>query len=209
MSRHGIIVPLLGGLWALVSVRAASAPATENSSFEADRYAKWPGYSRQHDGAMTGWRATGGAGVNPIWKDPDNQRGPDSPFHDNGRVPDGKQLAFIQGPGTINQVIDGFERGRRYVVTYRENARVQRQGTAWPRLRVALGGQVIVSPHEVVPVAKRNDFSVPFYRVESGAFAAPGDGRYELIFETIQDSPTTTVMIDDIRIRDATDEAPE
>jgi hypothetical protein len=184
----------------LLASTTLAAPAVDNGSFEADRYTKWAGGARNNGGKITGWEYAGNAGVNPIWRDPQAQRGPDSPFHDNGKVPHGRQLALIQGPGKLSQKVTGFEKGRRYMVTYRENARIQRQGTLWPQLRVMLGGQVVVSAHEVTPVGRRDDFSVPFCRVESGSFTAPDDGTYELVLETIQESPTTTILLDDIRI---------
>ncbi len=198
MKRYRMAVLL--AFSTLLTTTALAAPLLQNGSFEADRYAKWPGTAGGNGGKITGWEYAGNAGVNPIWKDPQAQRGPDSAFHDNGKVPHGKQLALIQGPGKLTQKVAGFEKGRRYMVTYRENARIQRRGTLWPQLRVTLGGQVIVSAHEVTPVGKRDDFSIPFYRVESGPFAAPDDGAYELVFETVQESPTTTILLDDIRI---------
>lgn len=199
MNRHVTPVRLIFAI-CLTTSTALAAPVVENGSFEADRYTKWAGAARNNGGKIIGWEYAGNAGINPIWKAPQAQRGPDSPFHDTGKVPDGKQLALIQGPGKLSQKVAGFEKGRRYMVTYRENARIQRQGTLWPELRVTLGGQVIVSAHEVTPIGKRDDFASPFYRVESGPFTAPDNGTYELVFETIQDSPTTTILLDDVRI---------
>ncbi|MGQ9730248.1 MAG: hypothetical protein ACUVX8_03160 [Candidatus Zipacnadales bacterium] len=183
------------------SILVEGAPVVENASFEADRYSVWPGTANANGKRLTGWNYVGNVGVNPVWKDPQAQRGPDSPFHDNGQLLAGKQLAFIQGRGRLTQSVPGFEKGKHYRVTFRENARIQRQGDQWPQVQVKLGGVLIVSPHEVTPVVmKRNDFSVPFYRVESGVFTAPDNGAYELVIETVQESPTTTLLIDDIHI---------
>jgi hypothetical protein len=186
---------LLAGLATL----AAGAPQLTNPSFEVDRYSKWPGYARHNGGAITGWE--GVSGINPLWRNPEAQQGPDAPFLDNGKIPHGKQLAFIQGPGKLSQRLSGLEAGRRYQVTYRENARVHRpsETAEWPRLRVLLGEQVIVSAHKVTPVTRKGDFSAPFYRVESGQFTPPRDGDYELRFETLQSS-SSTVLLDDVRI---------
>jgi hypothetical protein len=173
-----------------------------NPSFELDRYTVWPGTAGGNGRAIAGWSYTGNAGVNPVWKDPQARKGPESPFHDNGAVPEGRQLAFIQGPGKLSQMIGGFRQGAGYVIGYRENARIQRQGDQWPRVRVTLGGQVIVSEHEVTPIAKRDDFEAPFYRVESAVFTAPADGPFELTIETVQESRTTTVLLDAVIIRE-------
>jgi hypothetical protein len=186
----------------LTAASATGAPVIGNPSFEADRYVASPGTAAGNGKTITAWAHTGNAGVNPIWKDPQAPKGPESPFHDNGRIPDGRQLAFIQGPGAIRQVVTGFEAGKRYLVTFRENARVQRQGTQWPRVQAALGGELIVSPHEVTPVAPQNAFEAPFCRVESALFTAPHAGDFELVIETVQESCTTTVLLDAVEIRE-------
>lgn len=88
----------------------------------------------------------------------------------------------------------------RYRLVYRENARVQRRGEEWPAVRVLLGGEVVVSPHEVTPVGAAEAADVPFARVVSAWFAPAADGPLEVRFEAVQKSPTTTVLLDDVRI---------
>ena len=191
---HWLIAALVANLTA--------APMLQNPSFEADRYSVSPGTANGNGKTITGWSYSGNAGVNPLWKNPQTQKGPDSPFHDNGAIPDGKQLAFIQGPGKLSQEVGGFEQGHRYIVGFRENARIQHQGDQWPQVRVTLGGQVIVSPHEVTPIARKDDLTVPFYRVESAVFTAPTTGEFELAIETVQESRTTTILLDAVEIRE-------
>ena len=87
-------------------------------------------------------------------------------------------------------------------MTFRENGRIQRQGTQWPRVQVALGGEVIVSAHDVAPIARKDAFDVPFYRVESAVFTAPNGGDFELVIETVQESRTTTILLDAVEIRE-------
>lgn len=193
---------MIACLSCLLAGVASAAPLLQNASFEADRYSVWPGTAAGNGKTITGWSYSGNAGVNPLWKNPQAQKGPDSPFHDNGAIPDGKQLAFIQGPGKLSQKVGGFEQGHRYVVGFRENARIQRQGDQWPQVRVTLGGQVIVSPHEVTPIARKDDFGTPFYRVESAPFIAPSSGEFELVIETVQESRTTTILLDAVAIRE-------
>jgi len=191
----------------LLAPIVGAAPVVQNPSFEADRFTVWPGTAAANGRAVTGWSFLGNAGVNPGWKDPQAQKGPESPFHDNGAVPDGKQLAFIQGPGRLSQVVSGFERGGRYRVFFRENARLQRQGTQWPRVQAILGGEVVVSAHDVTPIARQDAFDVPFYRVESAVFTAPHDGDFELILETVQESRTTTILLDAVGIAQIMEDA--
>lgn len=193
----GKFIMLLGLMGALAAC-AAAAPQVANPGFEQDRYTTSPGYRFHNGGAIAGWE--GGSGVNPVWRDPENQRGPDAPFADNGRIPEGRQVAFIQGPGRLSQRVEGFVAGRTYRVTFRSNARVTRRGTQWPRLQATLGGTLIVSPHEVRPVTRIGDYTAPYCRVVSGPFVPPEDGAYELVLETVQQSPTTTVLLDDVRI---------
>ena len=201
MSHRMPGIAKLLGLAMLAGIAGAcvAAPRVQNPSFEIDRYTKWPGYRVQNGGVITGW--DGGRGVNPIWRNPKAQRGPDAPFLDNGAVPHGKQVAFIQGPGTLSQKIAGFEKGRRYRVLYRENARIQRPSleAAWPLVRVTLGGKLIVSAHRVLPVGKKDDARAPFCRVESGVFEAPDTGVFVLAFQTTQQS-SSTVLLDDVKI---------
>ncbi|NSW58197.1 MAG: hypothetical protein HPY44_19490 [Armatimonadetes bacterium] len=179
-----------------------AAPQVVNGSFEADAYTKSPGLCAQHRNRITGWEASGNVGINPIWKDAEKRSGPASPFFDNGAIPHGRQIALIQGPGSITQRIAGFEKGHRYVVTFRENGRVQRQGDGWPVVRVRLGDRIIVSPHEVPPVARKDEYHVPFARVVSAVFTAPEDGELDLVIETIQELRTTTVFLDDVKIQE-------
>ena len=188
-------------VWVVLALASAASaqPRVANPGFEQDRFTVWPGYLRHNGGSIAGWQ--GGSGVNPIWKDPDAQKGPDAPFWDNGRLPEGRQLAFIQGPGRLTQSVSGFEARRIYRVLFRENARVHKSApeAAWPRVQVTLGGNVIVSPHEVSPVTRRDDFTAPFVRVESAPFIAPADGAYELVFETLQ-KDSSTILLDDVHV---------
>jgi len=69
-------------------------------------------------------------------------------------------------------------------------------------VKVTLGGQVIVSPHEVSPIARKDDFGTPFYRVESAVFTDPATGEFELVIETVQESRTTTILLDAVEIRE-------
>ncbi|MCC7494896.1 MAG: hypothetical protein IT204_21275 [Fimbriimonadaceae bacterium] len=182
--RVGLAALLLWPLWA--------APVLENGSFEADAYTVTPGTAAGNGKVITGWQYGGTAGLNPL-------RGSNAPYWDNGQLPHGKQLALIQGPGHLRTSFPA-QAGRRYRLLYRENARVQRRGEQWPTARATLGGQEVVSPHEVTPVTGPDDFKVPFYRVVSAWHTAAADGPLELRIETVQQSPSTTLLLDDVRL---------
>src|SRR5271157_4948767 len=116
---------------------AALAQTIPNPSFETDTFTVWPGYiSDQSPPAITGWTADSpnGAGLNPIG---DGR----SPFADNGAIPDGKQVLFIQSGAntletTVSTTISGLTVGTTYKVTLRANGR----GGQRPDLRISIDG---------------------------------------------------------------------
>lgn len=169
---------------ALVGLAAVARgePKVANPSFEADRYAQWPGYARHHKDTISGWAFTGGAGINPVWEGQGKR--PRHAFSDNGRIPHGRQVAFLQNVGSLSQSIGGFEKGKRYRVLYWENARHNNAPDRNPRLKVTLGGVVVVSEHAVTPAEPIDRRTLPYARVESAVFTAPRSGAFALTFET-------------------------
>src|ERR1051325_5496338 len=114
MSRRFLSFLLTGFLLSSFSPGAFGFPQINNPGFE--ELGTWPGVGY---GPIPGW--TGGSGVNPS---SDNQ----SPFADNGKIPEGTHTAFIQGGNeagavTLSQRIDGFKAGKTYYVLYNVNAR--------------------------------------------------------------------------------------
>lgn len=101
----GILSLSLAPVAALAGVTSISIV---NPSFQTDVFTAFPGYlGGTNPAAITGWAATGGAGIN----------GPDGsgyPFSDETKV-DGSRLAFIQGSGSLSQTISGLTPGQRYV----------------------------------------------------------------------------------------------
>src|SRR5690348_9328171 len=82
-------LPTLGLLVMLaLASPLTAAPTIPNPSFEADAFTVFPGYISGNS-PITGWTAgdPARAGINP---------GGGSPFADNGVVPNGSQVAFIQ-----------------------------------------------------------------------------------------------------------------
>ena len=116
---------------------AGSSPAQTitNPSFEADTFTAFPGYYTQAgNGPITGWTASGGAGLNPA---------AGSPFADNGAIPAGSQVAFIQNSpsSSLSTVISGLTVGLTYKVNFRVNAR---SGNT-PALKVDIDGNNIIN----------------------------------------------------------------
>ena len=126
-----------------------------NPSFEADRFSITPGYVL-NNGPITGWSGSDANGINP--------GGGVSPFADNGTIPRGNQVAFLQGgdpisqSSTLSQRVSGFTVGAEYYVQYYENARNCCSGTV-PFLEVKIGGATIVAAHPVPPVGGTNPYA--------------------------------------------------
>ena len=194
---HAGTLCTLGAL--LLATAAAAEPNVANPSFEADRFATWPGCARHNGGKITGWTFRGSVGINPTQPDPAKPKAPRHAFTDNGLIPHGRQVAFLQNACTLSQAIGGFEKGKRYRVTYRENARHNNAPKRNPRLKATLGGETIVSEHAVEPVEPVNSRTLPYHLVESAVFTAPRTGAFTLVFTTTF-ADRVAALIDHVRI---------
>jgi hypothetical protein len=168
--------------------RASAQPVIVNPSFETDSTPPYPGY-----GTITGWlpdQAIGtGYGL--------NEEG--GPFADNGTVPNGTRVAFMQDNGTVSQTVSGFIPGEQYWLVYRENARGLCCGERRATLSVGIGGAIVIAEHEVSIVGGSN----PFRFVTSDAFTV-AEPEMTLSF-TKGGFGDSTALIDDVRLlsRDA------
>lgn len=106
----------------------------------------------------------------------------------------------MQNLCTLSQKITGLEPGKRYVVTYHENARQMRRIQGAPRLVVMIGDETIVSEHDVRCVDAPNQFTLPYDFVESASFVPPKSGEADLVFKTTVDGGVT-VLIDQVTIQ--------
>ncbi len=161
-----------------------------NSSFEADVFTVWPGYVRQNS-AITGWNALGGHGLNPV---SDGR----SPFADNGSIPLGNHVAFMQDDGVLSQVVHGFTVGNQYTVHYYENSRTV---VVNPALEVRVGPpgfstNTIMPAHLVRSVGGGN----PYYEKYSQTFIATGP---DLEVSFVKSNPLggdSTALIDNVAV---------
>ncbi|MCX6923302.1 MAG: immunoglobulin domain-containing protein, partial [Verrucomicrobia bacterium] len=121
--------------------RAALSQSIPNPSFETDTFANSPGYIRVNT-PITGWTAdpTDEVGLNPA--------GGQRPFADNGAIPAGNNVAFIQSgasthpvSGTLSMTISGLTVGTTYKLTLRANAR----GGQAPHLRISIDGTELLA----------------------------------------------------------------
>jgi len=132
-----------------------TAPVLINPSFEADHFTNFPGLVSGNR-ALTGWFAAGSVGLNPV---ADGR----SPYADNGLIPQGTQVAFIQAGGLLRQTSGGFIVGGVYQLQYAENACAQ---CLTPAITVTVGADTVVPSHLVFPVGQSNSYrqvgSAPF-----------------------------------------------
>jgi hypothetical protein len=109
-----------------------------NPSFEAGGTSfAFPGYTGSGLGAgsnMAGWTKSGAGNVGY------NYAG-NNPFADNGAVPEGNAVAFIQNTDALSQVITGLMPGQQYLLELDYNARA---GTGSGRFVADLGGTILV-----------------------------------------------------------------
>jgi hypothetical protein len=110
-------------------------------------------------------------------------------------------VAIMQNVARLSQKVAGFEKDRTYRVRFFENARDNHAPERNPKLKVSLGGEVVVSEHAVKPVEGFESRTMPYARVESATFTAPADGAYELVFETTF-GDRVAVLLDQIEIEE-------
>ena len=145
-----------------------TVPIVSNGSFEADDVPEWPGY-----GPITGW--TGGSGIND-----------GGPFGDNGVIPDGAKLGFIQGTKALSQQLTGLEAGAEYVLAFYYNARNCCGGTTG--FTVSVGGEELGSVSDVEPVGGENAYNSASYN-----FVAAGT-EAELVFSATAAGDATLLL---------------
>jgi len=170
-----------------VSTRAQTIP---NPSFEADTFTVFPGYV-SGNGAITGWTANNNdrVGLNPAGG---------TPFADNGTIPDGVNVAFIQsgtaGGTTLSTTISDLTPGTTYKVTFRCNARTRQvAGDEPPILTVQIDGTTIINS-QVINVGG----SLPYRYFAFDFTAAAASQTLTLRNATV--GPDTTVCVDDFHI---------
>jgi hypothetical protein len=160
--------------------------AMTNPSFEADTFNTFPGYV-SGNGPITGWNARGGHGINP---------GPSSPFANNGTIPHGTKVAFMQEDGPMTQRIAGFTPGEIYYVHYYENSRAGNVPAIAVTITDDTNTLTLVAEHVVTSVGGAN----PYYEVFSQSFVATAA---EMTLAFVKSNPRggdNTVLVDNVAI---------
>ena len=171
---------LLDGL--CVVPQAAGEIVVKNPSFEASGVPAGVGYQN----AMAGWSFTGGHGVNIDTF---------GPFADNGVAGAQDRVAFIQGPASLSQVIEGLTAGGSYALEYLVNARNGDTPGGTPYKVLIDGAEVLNTVQD--PVGPGNPYasvSIPFT-----AAGETAEIRFEgLSAGTIEDDQS--LLLDNVRI---------
>ena len=179
-GKSPLSVSILLAILAFAHVGYAN-PIVINPSFEQNSN---PGVGY---GSIDGWTRTGQGGVNPSTTG-------SSPFANNGVIPDGSRVAFLQQESSIGQLVSGFEVGREYVFEYRVNAR---RSYTVPLVWARVDG-VLVDPVAPVHAVGGNN---PYRTRTTASFVATDESVYFSIFGT--PSPAggdSTVLIDSVSV---------
>ena len=182
-GKYDVIVANSMGSVTSIVARLTVGIAMTNPSFEEDVFSTWPGYVSGNF-PITGWASPGGQGINPV----EDGR---APFADNGIIPNGAKVAFMQEVGALSQTVSGLTVGAQYYVHYYENAR--NGGT--PGIEVKLGGATLIAAHPVTQVG-----SGFYHEVFSDVFSATA-AETELAFvKSVFAGADTTALIDNVSI---------
>ncbi|MEZ6119801.1 MAG: lamin tail domain-containing protein [Pirellulaceae bacterium] len=156
-----------------------STIAIANASFEEGPIAEWPGY-----GSIESWSNGGSSGLNDVT----------GPFLNDGTVPDGERVAFLQGATNMTQSLTGFVPGKRYTLQYYENERGLTDTDA--RVFASMGTNSIVSEHDVVRTDRFvHVISQPFTAATATASLRIGNVRN--VGDAAEDN---TALLDNVRM---------
>jgi hypothetical protein len=195
--RTRALQALLGVSLPLFVTALSQAQTLPNPSFETENYSAWPGYWNGNV-PITGWTTTTPANVgqNPA---------SGSPFADNGAVPAGANVAFLQstaGGSNLSTTISGLTAGTNYRLAFRANAR----GGQNPTLKVTVDGTAMaLSTDFDLPQASANLTSVngsnPYHYVTGSFIATGATAALTLVNDAAGDN---TAAVDDFVVTLAT-----
>lgn len=193
---------VLSGVAILFCSIATAAPVIVNSSFEAETFNVFPGYCADN-GPITGWTGSDYAGLNP--------GASFGPFIDNGLIPDGEQVAFLQvpelgdPPTTLSQTVGGFQIGAQYMVRFHANSREAYRTdpdgltVLGASLTVMMDAQTLIDELLVLPVEASGSHTQPYHVIATPSFVASAE-TMTLSFINPQVGGDTTLLLDQVTI---------
>ncbi len=163
----------------------ALVPSIPNASFEAESFNITPGGAYLNHSDITGWTMSNPVttGLNP------SNRG--RPFADNGVIPAGENVAFIQKAGSLATILSGLTPGVAYGVRFRANSRTL-NGTPGPNAAWSLNGGARM-PFSAGCVDRPGVYKRPYHTI-SGSFVATSHTAALQVFA--QSTIDTALLLD-------------
>ena len=139
--------------------------------------------------------APGGVGIGSIvsWNGGTGLNLAAGPFHDNGAIPDRRQVAVLQGNNNLSQEIKGLEEGESYWLQFNYNARDCCGGTI--NLSVQLAGEELWSIEDVLPASA--DGLETYYFQNVSFTATSSEGLLEFVTKAEGDA---TILLDAVNV---------
>ncbi|MGC8625624.1 MAG: PEP-CTERM sorting domain-containing protein [Phycisphaerae bacterium] len=170
--------------------RAPNQVVIANPSFEGSGQPSGNGYT--YTNAIAGWTATNETGIST---------GGSSPFANNGTIPDGSKVAYLQVNNaqvtTLSQMIGGLTVGQQYKLSFYYNARNYNSVT--PLMQVSLGSTTFTPTGglNVNPVGGSNPYNFADY-----SYTATGTSEL-LSFSNINTAAgsDTSLLLDDVSLQ--------
>ena len=170
--------------------RAANQVVIANPSFEGSGQPSTNGYT--YTNSIAGWTATNQTGIST---------GGSSPFANNGTIPDGSKVAYLQVNNgqttTLSQLLTGLVAGQQYTLSFYYNARNYNSVT--PLMKVSLGSTVFTPSGglNVNPVGGSNSYNLADY-----SYTATGTSAL-LSFSNINTASgsDTSLLLDNVSLQ--------
>jgi hypothetical protein len=180
ITPHKLLTALIAAVTGvLLMVPSSFGQTITNPSFEANVFTVAPG-SISANTAITGWTAADNtkAGLSPA--------GGLNTFANNGTIPNGTNVLYVQTTNVVSTVISGLTPGLNYTVRFRANS----QNATIPTLRVSLDGQNLLDVGSIISVG-----GVLPYKFVSLNFAATAASH--TLYLTNDAVPVTAVLLVD------------
>lgn len=195
----------------LSALATAYGQSVSNPSFELNTFSKYPGYASDNGGVIAGWKIGGSPVPAPnamVGLSPAGNVQTVHIFADNGAVPAGNRVAFIQSLNGLQRTLTGtilgpqvmfgtqsfytLTAGSEYRVSFRANSRLE---TGIPNPTWSLNSGPFLPFKASPPVGGNN----PFY-TNTGVFTATnGVSVVTLANQTADD---TAVLLDDFKVEE-------
>lgn len=206
-KERNILILALVMLMAIIATSAFGAVTVVNGSFENPTITTGTSFESHGyallTGSIPGWTGSpanavssgNGFGLNG---------GSYTAFANNGVIPDGKQVAFMQRIATLSQSVTGFDAGTTYLLSYRENARY-RPGNIPAYLSVLLDTDTIIPSHAINAAGGQGNWTSCYYGYNGAIFTVTSSGSHTLTFSSNYNAADNSPLLDDVRIMPVSD----